>query len=63
MGAGIEINNDASLYADDALSHPTMGAWIEIELENQLALQKECRTPRWVRGLKFEEMCMATRDL
>ena len=34
-------------------SHPTMGAWIEIRKKAFLYEGYECRTPRWVRGLKF----------
>ena len=36
----------------DMSSHPTMGAWIEIKLIELLTVQYDCRTPRWVRGLK-----------
>ena len=35
------------------LSHPTMGAWIEICIFYRFVAQTSCRTPRWVRGLKF----------
>ena len=35
-------------------SHPTMGAWIEIILEEINNVQENSRTPRWVRGLKFK---------
>ena len=35
------------------LSHPTMGAWIEIEGFLETMQKRESRTPRWVRGLKF----------
>ena len=34
-------------------SHPTMGAWIEINHPGCLSLKILGRTPRWVRGLKF----------
>ena len=35
-----------------------MGAWIEISLITGLAPILLCRTPRWVRGLKFTRaMC------
>ena len=36
------------------MSHPTMGAWIEISYSLHLRPSSACRTPRWVRGLKFE---------
>ena len=35
------------------MSHPTMGAWIEILKEIFIYMQLSCRTPRWVRGLKL----------
>ncbi len=35
------------------MSHPTMGAWIEITLPSLLYALHKGRTPRWVRGLKF----------
>ena len=35
------------------VSHPTMGAWIEIDLYNEFVERFFCRTPRWVRGLKY----------
>ena len=41
------------LISDFNLSHPTMGAWIEIhsvDLDVSIHLS---RTPRWVRGLKY----------
>ena len=34
------------------MSHPTMGAWIEIDEFSELDLVHIRRTPRWVRGLK-----------
>ena len=34
-------------------SHPTMGAWIEINLMLSPPLKINRRTPRWVRGLKY----------
>ena len=34
-------------------SHPTMGAWIEIMRICKSPHALPCRTPRWVRGLKF----------
>ena len=30
-----------------------MGAWIEIRNFNKIPAVSSCRTPRWVRGLKF----------
>ena len=35
------------------VSHPTMGAWIEIVLKIPFVKKLLSRTPRWVRGLKF----------
>ena len=35
------------------MSHPTMGAWIEIAPLGVNMLERACRTPRWVRGLKL----------
>ena len=35
------------------MSHPTMGAWIEIVKIARLTAKAESRTPRWVRGLKY----------
>ena len=35
------------------LSHPTMGAWIEIYMLDIVQYLSISRTPRWVRGLKF----------
>ena len=38
------------------MSHPTMGAWIEIS-DNPSAVVGICgRTPRWVRGLKSKRI-------
>ena len=34
------------------VSHPSRGAWIEIELQAQTQLNTASRTPRGVRGLK-----------
>ena len=34
------------------MSHPTMGAWIEIISIEMCDTVKNGRTPRWVRGLK-----------
>ena len=36
-----------------ALSHPTRGAWIEIEGDREARQVRICRTPHGVRGLKF----------
>ena len=52
MGAWIEINlldDWAEMYV---MSHPTMGAWIEIEIKYEGYKELLGRTPRWVRGLK-----------
>ena len=38
------------------MSHPTMGAWIEIKEIEDLRQMVLCRTPRWVRGLKSLEI-------
>ena len=35
------------------MSHPTMGAWIEIEQMKGMRQGLFGRTPRWVRGLKY----------
>ena len=35
------------------VSHPTMGAWIEIKKEARRYVELKSRTPRWVRGLKL----------
>ena len=43
-------NNQAPIYS---LSHPTMGAWIEIAILVAILSNCSCRTPRWVRGLKY----------
>ena len=36
-------------------SHPTMGAWIEIQQLTLSDITIGSRTPRWVRGLKYTE--------
>ena len=52
MGAWIEI--PLSLHRYEFLtSHPTMGAWIEIDSPFSSPSKPSCRTPRWVRGLKY----------
>ena len=38
------------------MSHPTMGAWIEIALISVALTLAMSRTPRWVRGLKSEQV-------
>ena len=53
MGAWIEIDL-ASKVIEEAMSHPTMGAWIEIDILWAMWKSRFCRTPRWVRGLKFK---------
>ena len=55
MGAWIEILI-ASLKRQYAESHPTMGAWIEILFYSFPQRYALGRTPRWVRGLKYEEV-------
>ncbi len=52
MGAWIEIAITLTLLLNTG-SHPTMGAWIEIFIPHKLQRYLHCRTPRWVRGLKF----------
>ena len=52
MGAWIEINT-LGIRNRGVKSHPTMGAWIEIVSVVHLLKVLLCRTPRWVRGLKF----------
>ena len=42
-------------------SHPTMGAWIEIDNPQTLMCGTPRRTPRWVRGLKFKQRIKKTR--
>ena len=53
MGAWIEIIEWAILSNIAVLSHPTMGAWIEILLDSAYVFHIDSRTPRWVRGLKW----------
>ena len=52
MGAWIEIYPCVE-GLHSWVSHPTMGAWIEIHLEKCLFRPTHRRTPRWVRGLKY----------
>ena len=40
MGAWIEIKMDDWSKSTDGLSHPTMGAWIEIELYGKILRNK-----------------------
>ena len=51
MGAWIEMFLVAFILGT-ILSHPTMGAWIEISKRNYHEICQLRRTPRWVRGLK-----------
>ena len=51
MGAWIEIYGAGDRILLIA-SHPTMGAWIEINRNQRTQLLHYRRTPRWVRGLK-----------
>ena len=54
MGAWIEIFIEFGAEDGMPRSHPTMGAWIEIfQRKHTWQLVETCRTPRWVRGLKF----------
>ena len=55
MGAWIEIS--VTFLEDESLleSHPTMGAWIEIANAVGAIVERLCRTPRWVRGLKSQD--------
>ena len=41
------------------MSHPTMGAWIEIDQMFFEIMPFTCRTPRWVRGLKLVASSLA----
>ena len=52
MGAWIEIKV-LTKFVILTMSHPTMGAWIEIVIQDAIYKSKFSRTPRWVRGLKF----------
>ena len=52
MGAWIEIFQCPSYYCTSLKSHPTMGAWIEIDMVYKHDNVFIGRTPRWVRGLK-----------
>ena len=45
-------------YSNASLSHPTMGAWIEIERLLRKQARFIRRTPRWVRGLKLSSLCL-----
>ena len=52
MGAWIEIFKASVSSLPLVQSHPTMGAWIEIGYDDGSEAVRNCRTPRWVRGLK-----------
>ena len=52
MGAWIEISTSFTLIFINSPSHPTMGAWIEINRQVVICGDDARRTPRWVRGLK-----------
>ena len=54
MGAWIEITLKNIAYVAGEGSHPTMGAWIEIFICLMYSLGLKRRTPRWVRGLKYD---------
>ena len=40
-------------FFKSTVSHPTMGAWIEIRGHVSATTAVSSRTPRWVRGLKY----------
>ena len=61
MGAWIEIQNDGT-GATYVMSHPTMGAWIEILIKSTILGNIDGRTPRWVRGLKLDIAIRAVHD-
>ena len=42
------------------MSHPTMGAWIEIQYSTRMETSLTSRTPRWVRGLKSKGVQAST---
>ena len=49
---GLKFNINVAIHNAMAMSHPTMGAWIEI-CDGTLTYDDGVRrTPRWVRGLK-----------
>ena len=50
----VDWNVRSGIHYFDVLlvSHPTMGAWIEIMILYQQIMRLNSRTPRWVRGLK-----------
>ena len=54
MGAWIEMCPLVQHEQRNTASHPTMGAWIEIISSVPLRIVNTCRTPRWVRGLKYQ---------
>ena len=53
MGAWIEISDGVVNRDGVFVSHPTMGAWIEILFSFTPNFNEASRTPRWVRGLKY----------
>ena len=59
MGAWIEIIPTGTLLIG-LKSHPTMGAWIEIEIKRYIRSKSKGRTPRWVRGLKLYILHIST---
>ena len=61
MGAWIEIIVALIDVLNGDKSHPTMGAWIEIDGCSNISVPIQCRTPRWVRGLKLR--IQATRSI
>ena len=44
------------------MSHPTMGAWIEIYVVYKYYCVLICRTPRWVRGLKLKPKILEKQE-
>ena len=54
----VDWNNDyIPFIVFSNMSHPTMGAWIEITLVILFTSFTIGRTPRWVRGLKYNYIC------
>ena len=62
MGAWIEIPDTYALLLKSPESHPTMGAWIEIIDMILCDLPYGSRTPRWVRGLKYNTLKALNRE-
>ena len=50
---GLKYNMELVAMLMSMMSHPTMGAWIEIVTDTLSSDIMICRTPRWVRGLKY----------